>query len=226
MSLFAIADLHLSIGVNKPMDIFGGWKDYQIRLLKNWNDKIRPDDTVVIAGDICWAITTEQGIPDFAFLHALPGKKIILKGNHDYWFSTRTKVESFFTAQAFDSLSILYNNALFYENYAICGTRGWINESGEAPDRKVLRREAGRLERSLQAAGDKEPIVFLHYPPLFLENRCEEILEVLHRFPVRRVYYGHLHGKSCNLAFNGIREGIEYHLISADFLRFDPVQVL
>lgn len=224
MSLYVIGDLHLSFGVDKPMDIFRGWKDYIGRLTENWQKKIMPEDTVVVAGDISWGMTLAEALEDFRFLHRLNGRKIILKGNHDYWFSTKTKVEQFLAAEGLTSIYILFNNAYRYEEYTICGTRGWFNEPGSTADSKVLLREAGRLKLSLEA-GKKlggKPLAFLHYPPVSFASSSEELVTLLQEYGVKRCYYGHLHGQSCENAVNGIREGIEYRLISGDYIQFDP----
>ena len=147
------------------MDIFKGWDNYTERLRENWNRIVSPEDTTVIVGDISWGMTLEEAEADFAFLHALNGRKLLLKGNHDYWFGTRAKVEQFFAAQGFDTLEILFNNAYEYGGYSLCGTRGWVNEKGEGGDRKIISREAGRLRLSMEAgrALGKPPIAFLHY---------------------------------------------------------------
>ncbi len=227
MGLHAIADLHLSLTGDKPMDVFDGWEHYMERLEENWRRVVAPEDTVVIAGDISWGISLADAEEDFRWLNALPGQKILMKGNHDYWFSTKTKVEQFFAERGFTSLSVLFNNAFRYQDYAICGTRGWINEPGAAADKKVLDREAGRLRLSLEAArrlGGK-PLVFLHYPPVFQQESCAEILSVLREFSITEVYYGHLHGQSCRYAENGEKDGITYHLISGDHLQFCPVTI-
>ena len=162
MSLFAIADLHLSLGVDKPMDVFPGWAGYVEKLEKNWRENVRPEDTVVVAGDISWGLDISEAKEDFAFLDRLPGTKILLKGNHDLWFSTKTKVEKFFAENGFSTLKILFNNAYEYGDRAICGTRGWMNDPIE---KKVLLRECGRLRMSLEEGKKfgKEPLVFLHY---------------------------------------------------------------
>ncbi len=227
VSLYGIGDLHLSFGADKPMDIFAGWQDYVGRLTENWQKKIRPEDTVVIAGDISWGMTMEEALEDFRFIERLNGRKIILKGNHDYWFSTKTKVERFLTEQGIGSISILFNNAFEYGDYVICGTRGWFNEPGSAADGKVMAREAGRLRLSLEAGKQygKEPIVFLHYPPVGPSSCSEELVAVLQEYGVRSCYYGHLHGRACENAVNGVREGIYYRLISGDYVQFDPVPV-
>lgn len=225
MSLYAIADLHLSLGTDKPMDVFPGWGNYTKRIEEHWRAIVQPEDTVVVAGDISWAMNLEQAVPDFAFLHSLPGTKILLKGNHDYYFSTKGKVEKFFAEQGFYSLKFLFNNSYEYENYSICGTRGWINEPGEPANQKVLSREAGRMELSL-ASAKHTPIVFLHYPPIYAGNRSEQMLEVLKKYAVKRVFYGHLHGQACRFAVQGEYDHIEYKLISGDSLQFCPVRVM
>lgn len=229
MSLFVLGDTHLSFGVpDKPMDIFHGWEHYQALLEENWCRLIHPEDTVVLAGDISWGMTLEEARADFAFLQNLPGQKIILKGNHDYWWNSMKKMTGFFEENGFDTLHILHNNFYAYGEYAICGTRGWVNMPGEASDAKVLAREQQRLKVSLEAAVKQGlvPIVFLHYPPIFWSNRNEPMLALLKEFSVEHCYYGHLHGKSHNRATRGLEDGITYHLISGDFLQFVPEKVL
>ncbi len=229
MSLFVLGDTHLSFGVpEKPMDIFKGWANYQEQLEENWCSRIAAEDTVVLAGDISWGMTLEEAKADFAFLHGLPGRKIILKGNHDYWWNSMKKMTDFFCQNGFDSLSILHNNCYAYGEYGICGTRGWVNMPGESADAKVLAREQQRLRVSLQAAVSQhlKPIVFLHYPPIYWLNRNEPMLELLKEFSVKDCYYGHLHGKSHNRAARGMDDGICYHLISGDYLQFVPEKVL
>ena len=152
MSLFAIADLHLSLGTDKPMDIFGGWSDYVTKLETNWQNKVRPEDTVVTPGDISWGMNFEQSKKDFEFINKLNGRKIISKGNHDYWWNTKNKMDKFFAENGFDTINILHNNHYSYDGYGICGTRGWISDNGEPADQKVLAREAGRLALSIESA--------------------------------------------------------------------------
>ncbi|MDF2567817.1 MAG: hypothetical protein K0R90_1273 [Oscillospiraceae bacterium] len=228
MSLYAIADLHLSLGVDKPMDVFYGWDNYVEKIKHNWNEIVSPDDTVVVAGDISWGMTMEQSFADFEFIEHLNGTKIILKGNHDYWFATKKKVEDFLEQNDFYSIKILFNNAYEYEDYCICGTRGWMNEKGEQADKKVLRREVGRLTLSLEQGikTGKKPIVFLHYPPIYASDECYEILEVLHKYEIEKCYYGHLHGHSCEYAINGVRLGVDFKLISCDYVQFTPIKIL
>lgn len=225
MSLFAIADLHLSLGVNKPMDVFPGWENYVERLTENWKNLVKPEDTVVIAGDISWGLMMEESRKDFEYLDSLPGTKIILKGNHDYWFSTKTKVEKELEAWGIKTIKILFNNAFEYGDFAICGTRGWMNDQ---TDKKVLLRECGRLRLSLEAAKKtgKEPVVFLHYPPVYGGSECYEILEVLTEYNIKNVFYGHIHGYSLGHAINGERNGIDFRLISCDFLQFSPKKII
>ncbi len=227
MTLYTIGDTHLSLGCDKPMEIFSGWDHYVQRLEQNWRAKVKPEDTVVVAGDISWAISLPQSLADFQFLHSLPGKKILLKGNHDYWWSTRNKMEHFFSENGLNSLFILHNNCVPFGPFGICGTRGWIFENGEAQDAKVLARETGRLEASLADCVRQglTPLVFLHYPPLYGSERSKPILDTLLEFQVRRCFYGHLHGSAIHAAFLGPWHGIEMSLVSCDFLRFDPVLV-
>lgn len=228
MSLFAIADPHLSFGTDKPMDIFGGWSGYVDRLTANWQAKILPEDTVVIAGDISWGMTLEDAYPDLAYLHRLPGRKILLKGNHDYWWSTRKKLDEFLEEKELSTLNFLFNDSYEYEDISICGSRGWVYEGGSAPDKLVLAREAGRLVLSLDhaARSGKPPIVFLHYPPVYGDYVAEEIMDVLLRYGITRCYYGHLHSSAVKKAIQGNYMGIEFRLISGDSIQFDPVKIL
>ncbi len=223
MSLFAIGDTHLSFSCDKPMDVFRGWQDYVTRLEKNWRAVVEDTDTVVIPGDLSWAMRLKDTLEDFRFLNDLPGEKIILKGNHDLWWETMKKMTAFLEENHLHRLHILHNN--FYEagGLALCGSRGWIMGEGE-DDRKVLLREVARLETSLAAAKDcgKEPVVFLHYPPITLDRKCDEIIEVLHRYQVKRCYHGHLHGPALHSAVNGEVDGVVYRVVSGDALEFCP----
>lgn len=224
MSLFAIADTHLSLGTDKPMDIFKGWSGYVDRLKENWEASVTDSDTVVIAGDISWGMSLEGAIEDFRFIDSLPGKKIILKGNHDYWWTTRKKMETFLSENGMKTISFLHNNTITVGNLAVCGSRGWFFDAEESADNKVLLREAGRLRTSINLALETglEPIVFLHYPPVTQNMVCEEIYNVLLETGVKRCYYGHLHGPSMTRSINSVRDGIEFALISCDFLAFAP----
>ena len=229
MSLFAIADLHLSLSVNKPMDIFGErWTNHVEKLTKNWNETVSENDMVVIPGDISWAINFDEAKADFDYINKLNGTKIISKGNHDYWWSTISKMNAFLAENSFDTIKILHNNHYRYENYGICGTRGWINETNVPADAKVLAREAQRLEVSIKSALNEnlEPIVFLHYPPVFGNESNYDILDVMYKYNVKECYYGHLHGNAHKYAVCGEREGINFNLIAADFVQFNPKLVL
>ena len=228
MSLYVIGDTHLSLGGSKPMDVFGGrWENYVEKLREGFST-VRPGDTTVICGDISWGMSLTEAREDFLFLHNLPGRKIILKGNHDYWWSTATQAYKFFASNGIDSIEILNNNCCFYEDYALCGTRGWFYEEsrGEAHDRKMLSRELMRLEASLKAAGEREKLVFLHYPPKMLNYECTEILDLLCAYGVRRCWYGHLHSGGRSLAFEGEYRGIRFKLVSADHVLFIPQRIL
>lgn len=227
MSLFVIGDLHLSLSTKKPMDIFEGWSDYVPRIEKNWRKLVTDKDTVVVPGDISWALKLEECFQDFQFIDNLPGKKIFLKGNHDLWWSTRKKVEEYLIKHNFSTISLLFNNSIPYGNYNLCGSRGWMFETGEEQDTKIIQREAGRLRRSLES-GDKakETIVFLHYPPIYREQEITEFTDILKEFNVKKCYYGHLHANSLNYALNGKVDGIDYRLVSADFLQFIPKIIL
>ena len=228
MSLYVIGDTHLSLGGSKPMDVFGGrWENYVEKLREGFST-VRPEDTTVICGDISWGMSLTEAREDFLFLHNLPGRKIILKGNHDYWWSTATQAYKFFAANGIDSIEILNNNCCFYEDYALCGTRGWFYEEsrGEAHDRKMLSRELMRLEASLKAAGEREKLVFLHYPPKMLNYECTEILDLLCAYGVRRCWYGHIHSGGRSLAFEGEYRGIRFKLVSADHVLFIPQRIL
>lgn len=227
MALYAIGDLHLCLGAEKPMDIFGGaWTGYMEKLRQGVS-QITTDDTTVLLGDLSWALDLEDAKADFAWINEIPGRKIILKGNHDYWWSTASKFYKFCDANGFSNQFILNNNHYEYDGFAICGTRGWFFEeekSGEH-DEKVFRRELIRLEASLQSAGELPKMVFLHYPPRYKGYECQEILNLLKAYQVRRCYYGHLHGASHGLAMEGLWDGIEFKLVSADRLNFKPCLV-
>ncbi|MBD5113514.1 MAG: serine/threonine protein phosphatase [Ruminococcaceae bacterium] len=223
-----MGDLHLSLGSDKPMDIFPGWTNYLERLENNWNSKITAEDTVILLGDHSWALKLENSLADLEFIDKrLNGKKILVKGNHDLWWSTMNKVTSFAAQNGLTTLSFLFNNAYLVEGKVICGTRGWISENGESADAKVLNREAGRLELSLQAAAklDGELVAFIHYPPIYGREENIPITNILHKYGVKRCYYAHLHGRSIKDALNGERGGVEYRLVSADGVGFDPVQI-
>ena len=224
MALYAMGDLHLCLGAPKPMDVFGGaWVGYMEKL-KQGLSVITEKDTLVLMGDLSWALDLNSAVADFAWINEIPGRKIILKGNHDYWWSTQAKFTKFCLENGFSDLNLLNNNCFFYDEWAICGTRGWFFEEERSGDHdeKVFRRELIRLEASLKAAGDREKMVFLHYPPRYKGYTCREILDLLKSYGVRRCFYGHLHGASHKLAMEGTWDGIEYRLLSADYLNFQP----
>ena len=228
MALYAIGDLHLCLGAPKPMDIFGGaWVGYMDKL-KEGLSVITEDDTTVLCGDLRWALGLDESKADFAWINEIPGRKIILKGNHDYCWSTANKFYKFCEKNGFSNQFILNNNCFEYGDWAICGTRGWFFEeerSGQH-DAKVFNRELMRLESSLKAAGEREKLVFLHYPPKYRGYTCEPIIELLRAYGVRRCFYGHLHGDSHKLAMEGLWDGIEYRLVAADYIQFKPVTVI
>ena len=225
MSIYAIGDLHLSLGSSKPMDVFPGWQGYVNKLETNWRRVVRPEDTVIVAGDVSWAMKLEDTQADFEFLQSLPGQKILLKGNHDYWWTTVRKMETFFEQKGFDTFHLLHNNSYSVEGLAVCGTRSWLFDQGEAHDEKVMNRELGRLRMSLDAAGEGEKTVFLHYPPIYPNADARQVIEVLKEYDVHKCYYGHLHGNSIRYAVQGEVDGIDYRLISADGLGFCPYKV-
>lgn len=228
MALYAIGDLHLSLGAPKPMDVFGGnWVGYMDKL-KEGLSVIGPEDTTVLLGDLSWALSLEESGPDFSWIDQIPGRKIILKGNHDYWWSTASKFYKFCEEKGFSNQFILNNNHYEYDGWAICGTRGWFFEEercGEH-DEKVFKRELLRLEASLKSAGELPKMVFLHYPPRYKGYECQEILHLLKTYEVRRCFYGHLHGPSHKLAMEGLWDGVEFRLVAADFLNFRPYKVI
>jgi len=228
MALYAIGDLHLCLGAPKPMDIFGGnWVGYMDKL-RSGLQCIQEEDTTVLLGDLSWALDLSEAAADFSWINEIPGKKIILKGNHDYWWSTVAKFRSFCEQNGFHDMELLNNNCFMYEDYAICGTRGWFFEeerSGQH-DEKVFRRELMRLEASLKAGEDHPKMVFLHYPPRYKGYNCPEILQMLEKYEVKRCFFGHLHGVSHKLAMEGLWDGVEYRLVSADYLDFKPFKVI
>lgn len=227
MSVYAIGDTHLSFSVDKPMDIFKGWDDYAQRLENNWQRLITNEDTVVINGDISWAMGLEQAEKDLEFINKLNGKKIISKGNHDYWWNTITKMENFCKDKGFDTIKFLHNNAYKVGEIAIAGTRGWFFDAEKDNVDKVMVRECSRLQRSIDEAQKLggEVVVFLHYPPVSTVKVCEPIMNVLKENNIERCYYGHLHGGAINGAINKAFDGIKFQLISADYLQFCPLLI-
>lgn len=228
MSLYAIGDLHLSLNSPKPMDVFGGvWGNY-VNKIENGFSNVTQDDVTVICGDLTWAMTLEEALEDFKFIDRLPGRKIILKGNHDYWWSTVTKAMSFFAKNGLNTIDILHNNSFAYGDAAICGTRGWFYEEethGEH-DKKIMSRELMRLEASLRAAGSREKLCFLHYPPRFNNYICHEIVELFKTYGVKKCCYGHIHNTGHNFAVQGVRDGVEYIMVSSDYIDFKPEKIM
>lgn len=227
MALYALGDLHLSFGADKPMDIFGPkWAGY-VDKLREGLSVIRPEDTTVLLGDLSWAMDFGNAREDFAFISAIPGRKIIIKGNHDYWWTTATKFYQFCKENSFENMFVLNNNCYDYDGIALCGTRGWFFEEekhGEH-DEKVFNRELMRLETSLKAAGEREKICFLHYPPVYRGYYCAQIIELMKTYGVRKCVYGHLHSDSHKLALTGGIDGIDYCLAAADYTEFRPVRL-
>jgi predicted phosphohydrolase len=237
MALYTIADLHLSLGENtdKPMEVFGAkWQDHADKIKTRWTSLVSDADTVIIPGDISWALKLEDSLADFLFIESLPGKKIISKGNHDFWWSTQNKIKGFFSANKIETIDILYNNAYVIDDTVVCGTRGWYNESSAAPRpcdyEKISARECGRLERSLASGialtnGRDIPIVaFTHFPPVWKDFAFDELVSVMEKYGVKKCYYGHIHGVYNCPAVTEYRS-IRFELISADFIDFTPRRI-
>ena len=222
MSLYAIADTHLSFGTDKPMDSFPGWDNYVGRIEQNWNKLITDEDTVVIAGDISWAMNFEELKADFDFLNRLSGQKIIIKGNHDYWWNTLSKMNGFIADNGYQSIHLLQNNSFEVGGVSVCGSRGWLFDSEEAHDEKVLNREVGRIKMSLDSAVCDEKILFLHYPPVTTNLYCEQIMQLISDYQIKKCYYGHLHGAAARFAVTDNLNGCDFELVSCDRLGFMP----
>ena len=224
MSVYAISDLHLSFSSEKPMDVFHGWSNYVERIESNWKRIVKPNDTVVLPGDFSWALKLEDTLKDFEFLNSLPGKKILLKGNHDLWWSTANKINIFLKENSFDTIQILFNSAVLTDGVAICGTRGWMYDEGA--ENKIRKREVGRLVRSLEMAKslNAPPVLFLHYPPAYADYVCEDFFDVFKQYGITKVYHGHIHGSGFNNAVSSYN-GVSLKLISADCIDFCPVFV-
>lgn len=240
MAIYALADVHLSVGIDKPMDVFGNnWNGYMDKIKKNWEAKIKPEDTVLIAGDISWATYLEETLPDFKFIEELPGRKIISRGNHDYWWTTATKMQKFFAANEIRSVEIVRNSIIEAEDALISGTRLWLlpSQCKDDENRKIFEREKLRVELCVQAFLKADPehtkrhILMLHYPPLSISSgetpytRAIEACDASGKMVIDKVVYGHLHGKGLFAAFQGEKNGIEYVCSSADFLNFSPILV-
>ena len=241
MSIFAIADLHLSTldSTNKSMEVFGRrWTGYTEKLKSNWQRLVTDEDTVIIPGDISWALTLEEARSDLLFLDSLPGKKILGKGNHDFWWCTMKKHFEFFEKNAISTISFLYNNAYETDNFIIAGTRGWYHDqdASNVPDNtdfeKLTKRETLRLRASLNEAlkikdtcPHKEILVFTHFPPFWNGKESESIVRLLKEYGISRVYYGHIHG-NYTVEPKFVHSGIEMNIISADYLGFIPKIIL
>lgn len=228
MALYAISDLHLALSGDKPMDIFGEhWSKHDEKIKENWISKIKEEDTVLIAGDISWAMKSDESEEDLKWIESLPGRKIISKGNHDYWWGSISKLNSMFSNTKF-----LQNNFYEYGDYAICGTRGWICPGGDkftAHDEKIYNRESIRLKLSLDEAkkkGFSKFIVMLHYPPTNERFEESEFTKICSEYRVEKVVYGHLHGKCLNRVLEGEFNGVNYIMTSADFLDFNPKKIM
>ena len=225
--LFAIADLHLPLGIDKPMNIFGSaWDNYVERLADNWQSVVGEKDTVVMPGDFSWATYLEESVKDFEFLERLNGRKILSKGNHDYWWTTLGKLNGFKERHGFKSIDFMQNNCFIYNDTAICGTRGWIHPAWDGfgeDDRRIFDREVIRAELSLKAAGDcEDKVFFTHYPVSSSRLEANAMTELLKRYGVKEIVYGHLHGAAHRYAVTGEHDGIMYRLVSADYVQFMP----
>lgn len=227
MALYAISDLHLSLSGDKPMDVFSEeWKNHDMRIRENWLKKVKEEDTVLLAGDLSWSVKLQGGREELDFVAGLPGRKIIIKGNHDYWWGSITKLNSMY-----DNMDFIQNNFFSYEDYAICGTRGWVIPGSslfKEEDEKLFRREVLRLKMSLDAAkkrGFQKFIVMIHYPPVNETFKDSEFTDIFEEYGVETVIYGHLHGKSLQRVMTGERNGVEYILTSCDYIGFDPVLI-
>ena len=240
MALFTIADLHLpgKEGKNKSMEIFGSrWIGGVEKLIYNWNAVVKPEDTVVLPGDISWAMMLEDAKEDFALMHSLPGTKLIGKGNHDFWWTTASKMYRFFDDNKFDTLKILYNNSFVVENTVVCGSRGWFYDEkqqktvGEVDYEKIVAREAQRLEISLMEAmkiknenTDLPILVFLHFPPVYADCVCDKILDVLKKYNITNCYYGHIHN-NYSIPRQFTYDSISFTMVAADYLNFAPMPI-
>lgn len=232
MSIFAIADLHLSFANPKPMDIFGNnWTNHEEKIKEDWKEKVGEEDLVLLPGDFSWAMSLEDTYKDFEYLNNLPGRKILLKGNHDYWWNSMTKLNNYIREKNFRNIDFLYNNSYEFEGKIISGTRGWNLVPNEENDETIIRREILRLELSItdgirKYGEDKEIIVCMHYPPTnksLLDN--SEYIKIMQKYNVKKCIYGHLHGESHKEAIEGNIGGVEVKLVSSDYLDFKLIQL-
>ncbi len=226
MAVYTIADLHLSFGTDKPMNVFNGWQNYEERLKSNWLETVGPDDTVVLAGDFSWGMDLPQTLPDFRFIDELPGEKLLVKGNHDYWWTTVKKMTEFLDENSLTTIKFLHNNSYVRAGVSLCGTRGWLYNQPTELDKKVFNRELMRLEASLVSAEDgMERVAFLHYPPVFSGTACVEVADLLAKYGVRRCYFGHIHVRDSEFRDGFSYGGVEYKLVSSICADFRPVKV-
>ena len=229
MSIYTIGDLHLSFKENKPMSIFGdNWEGHEEKIKNDWIENVKEEDLVVIPGDFSWSTYLKDTDSDFNYLNSLPGKKLLLKGNHDYWWTTVTRMRDFLKQNEFENIDFIYNNAYEFENCIIAGTRGW-SQTEENEDKRLLKREAIRLELSIQNGintyGDnKKIIIFMHYPPInnsnITKNEANEFIRIMQKYKIKKCFYGHLHSNSIKEAVEGKHFGINFKLVSADGLDF------
>lgn len=230
MAIYAISDLHLSFGSNKPMDVFGvNWENHTEKIKQDWLSKVKEDDLVLLPGDFSWAMYLEDTYEDFKFLNELPGKKILLKGNHDYWWNSLKKMREYLKQNNFNNIDFLYNNSYEYNGYIIAGTRGWNYQETEENE-KIIRRENIRLELSIQDGikkygEDKKIIVCMHYPPIQKNSENLGFINIMKKYKVDKCIYGHLHGKSHKEAIQGNVEEIELKLVSCDYTNFSLIKI-
>ncbi len=234
MSIYAIGDLHLSFSGEKPMDIFGyNWENHAEKIKENWTSKVNKEDTVILPGDFSWATYLEDTYKDFEFLNSLPGKKILSKGNHDYWWGTLTSMRKFLKENNFQNIDFLFNNSYFVENKIITGTRGWINSWKSEENFKILKRENDRLKLSINDGlknygSNYEIITFIHYPPFYKEKEVPkeiDFIDTMKSYNIKKCYYAHLHGESHKDAIEKNIDGIDYKLVSSDYLKFDLLKI-
>lgn len=232
MAIYAISDLHLALSIDKPMDVFGDrWTNYMEKLKTSWIKTVSPEDYIIIPGDISWATYLEEAVEDFKYIDTLPGKKIISKGNHDYWWTTNSKLEKFKAGNNFNTISFMHNNCFKMENIILCGTRGWKcpgDTDFGSDDQKIYNRELQRLELSLNSA-EKESegilVAALHYPPFNSQKQPSGFVEIMKNYGVKTCIYGHLHSHGFKSAVQGEIEGINFILVSADYLDFKPLRL-
>ena len=229
MAIYTIGDLHLSFNENKPMSIFGeNWEGYEEKVKENWTKLVKEEDMVVLPGDFSWSMYLKDTYKDFEYLNNLPGKKLLLKGNHDYWWSTVNSMRNYIKENHFKNIDFIYNNAYEFENIIIVGTRGWAFGE-DAESKRMLQREMARLELSIKNGienygENKEIIAFLHYPPIINQNiqnnEINEFIKMLKKYDIKKCYYGHLHSTAIKDAVEGEHFGIDFQLVSADAIQF------